>query len=455
MKQMRILFLRPSPPEETIGLQHVMIVEPLELEILATLVEKEHKVKIIDLILEKKAAEYFIKEFNPDIVCVTGYITHINKIIDICKKAKELDPLVKTVVGGVYIEKMPENIDHPAVDFRVIRNAVDVFPKLINAIETNTDIPDGVLKKGQKVKDDELPVYTFNFPIPNRLTTKKYRKQYFYVFHNRVALLKTSFGCPFPCTFCFCRKITGENYVERPLPEVIEELKDIREKEIYIIDDNFLVSEKRVSSFLKLLQENNIKKKYLIYGRADFIATHPDLMRKFKEQGLRTVIVGFESFNDTELMSFHKKTTAHINEAAMEVLNKNKIDCYASVIVMPEWDKDDFKRAIQKMIQLGIRFLNIQPLAPLEKTDIDFDDKNLIIPRTEFEKWDLAHVVISPTKMSLQDYYHQILHMYERVLFRPGNLMHHLKYSPAMQFRLLWGAAKVRSQYIKKIKCLK
>lgn len=107
------------------------------------------------------------------------------------------------------------------------------------------------------------------------------------------------------------------------------------------------------------------------------------------------------------------------------------------------------------MIQLGIRFLNIQPLAPLEKTDIDFDDKNLIIPRTEFEKWDLAHVVISPTKMSLQDYYHQILHMYERVLFRPGDLMHHLKYSPAMQFRLLWGAAKVRNQYIKKIKCLK
>jgi hypothetical protein len=31
---MKILFVRPKPSKETIGLQHVMIVEPLELEVL-------------------------------------------------------------------------------------------------------------------------------------------------------------------------------------------------------------------------------------------------------------------------------------------------------------------------------------------------------------------------------------------------------------------------------------
>jgi radical SAM superfamily enzyme YgiQ (UPF0313 family) len=243
--------------------------------------------------------------------------------------------------------------------------------------------------------------------------------------------------------------------VERSLDEVITELKSIKEKEIYIIDDNFLVSEQRVYDFLQLLKIHNIQKKYLIYGRADFIAQHSDIIRDFKKMGLRTIIVGFESFNDDELSSLNKKTVSATNEKAMKVINDNKVDCYASVIVMPEWDKEDFNRATKKMLKLGIRFLNIQPLTPLEKTDIQFDDNRLIIPRAECEKWDLAHVVIKPEKLTLNQYYKEILKMYERVLFSPSNLIHHLKYPLSMQIKLFKGAFKVRKQYLKKIICQK
>jgi len=79
---------------------------------------------------------------------------------------------------------------------------------------------------------------------------------------------------------------------------VIDELEGIREKEIYIVDDDFLLSRSRVSEFIRLLHERNIRKKYLLYGRADFIASNPDLIRDFKNAGLRTVIVGLESFID-------------------------------------------------------------------------------------------------------------------------------------------------------------
>jgi radical SAM superfamily enzyme YgiQ (UPF0313 family) len=174
-------------------------------------------------------------------------------------------------------------------------------------------------------------------------------------------------------------------------------------------------------------------------------------MREFKLQGLRTIIVGFESFNDAELNSLNKSTKAETNEKAMEILNIYGVDCYASVIAMPNWDKADFERATRKMIDLKIRFLNIQPLTPLEKTDIVFDDRDLIIGRDDFAKWDLAHVVVKPEKLSLQQYYHEILHMYIRVLFRPTNLIHHLKYPVSMQFKLLMGAYKVKKQYEMKI----
>jgi radical SAM superfamily enzyme YgiQ (UPF0313 family) len=239
------------------------------------------------------------------------------------------------------------------------------------------------------------------------------------------------------------------------LDEVITEIKSIKEKEIYIIDDNFLVSEKRVRDFLELLKTHHIQKRYLIYGRADFIAYHPEIIQDFKKLGLRTIIVGFESFNDSELSSLNKKTIAETNEKAMKVLNSNRVDCYASIIVMPEWDKEDFARATKKMRNLGIKFVNVQPLTPLKKTDMQFDESRLIIPRTECEKWDLAHVVIKPEKLTLSQYYKEILKMYERISLNPFNLIHHLKYPLYMQIKLFRGILKVRKQYLKKILCQK
>ena len=452
---MKVLFIRPDIPKETIGLQHVMIVEPLELEMLATLIENEHEVEIIDLILEKQPLSFFIENRKPDVVCLTGYITHSNIIAAFCERIKSINPEIITIAGGVHFEKLPESINSEFVDYRVVRNAIDVFPKLMLYLETGVSFPKGVLRVHEILDENQLPDYKFDVPIPNRSLTKKYRKHYFYVFHDKMALLKTSFGCPFPCNFCFCRKITGDNYVERALDEVITELKSIQEKEIYIIDDNFLVSEKRVRDFLELLKINKIQKKYLIYGRADFIAQHPEIIRDFKALGLRTIIVGFESFNNEELTSLNKKTVAETNEKAMQILNTNKVDCYASIIVMPEWDSEDFARATQKMLELGIRFVNIQPLTPLQKTDMLFDESRLIIPRNECEKWDLAHVVVKPEKLSLSQYYKEIITMYERVLLSPYNLIHHLKYPLYMQFRLFRGAFRVRKQYVKKIICQK
>jgi radical SAM superfamily enzyme YgiQ (UPF0313 family) len=247
---MKVLFVRPGIPKETIGLQHVMLVEPLELEILATLIERHHDVEIIDLILEKHPISFFIEKHNPDIVCITGYITHSNIIKELCRGIKTTKPQITTIVGGVHIEKIPECVDSEFVDYRVVRNAVETFPKLILYLDNGAFFPKGVLRVHERLDENQLPTYKFDVPIPNRTLTKRYRKHYFYVFHDKVALLKTSFGCPFPCNFCFCRKITGENYSERDLNEVIAELKSIKEKEVYIIDDNFLFSEKNCSDTL-------------------------------------------------------------------------------------------------------------------------------------------------------------------------------------------------------------
>ena len=448
---MNILFVRPRSSPETIGLQHLMIVEPLELEILATLVKNKHEVKIIDLILEKQDINFFLHEFNPDIVCLTGYITHVPVILESCIAVKKYKTSVITVVGGVHFEKFPEDIDVDVIDFRVVRNAIRTFPLLINHISSGSEYPAGVLKTGELLREENLPEYDFYVPVPDRSLTQKYRNRYFYVFHNKVALIKTSFGCPFQCKFCFCRKITGDKYFARPLEEVMDELAHINEKEIYIVDDDFLVSAERTEKFIGLLKERKLKKRFLVYGRADFIAKNAALISKFRKVGLRTIIVGLESFEDAELTSFNKQTSQTINKQAMRVLNQNKVDCYAAVIISPGWDKNDFKKAGDIMLELGIRFVNLQPLTPLKGTGLDVKEEQLVVQRSDFARWDLAHVTIKPEKMELKEFYMNILHLYLRIIFYPKNLLHLISYPINMQIRMARGMKKVKEQYKNRI----
>lgn len=453
---MKILFVRPKPSKETIGLQHVMIVEPLELEVLATLAGAANQSVIIDMILENRQIDYFIRKEKPDIFCVTGYITNVPGMIDYCRCAKGINQAIITIAGGVHCEVCPEDFNDGSIDYRVVRNATVVFPQLLEYLRNNSTFPKGILRYNELPLHSELPPFDFYFPLPDRTLTNRYRKDYFYIFHEKVALIKTSFGCPFTCNFCFCRAITKERYFERPLADVIEELHSIKEKNVYIVDDDFLSSRTRVTDFIEANRSAHLDKNYLLYGRADFIAFNPDVMSDFKAVGLKTVIVGFESFYDHELKSYHKNTEAKTNEEAMKVLNNNQIECYATIIVSPGWGREEFDFCRDKILELGIHYVNLQPFTPLPGTGNKVERDDLIIPYSDFTRWDLAHVTIRPKKMSTADFYKNILRLYNSILFQPAFLVDYIKkYNLAMLLKMFWGSIKVRKQYLLKIKEVK
>ena len=135
---MKILLIRPKPHKETIGLQHVMICEPLELEYLAANTDEDIKddiqIKIIDLILENKKYIEIIKKEKPDFILYTGYITHIAIIKELSKKSKEIIPYVKTGVGGIHAEVLPEDFSSPFIDFIYSKNGIDGFNTTIKAL---------------------------------------------------------------------------------------------------------------------------------------------------------------------------------------------------------------------------------------------------------------------------------------------------------------------------------
>ena len=88
---MNILLVRPRPDKETIGLQNVMICEPLELEYIGAYIQPlGHSVTIVDMILEKQPLSYFIGKYNPDVVGLTAYIAHVNVVKAYAKEIKML-----------------------------------------------------------------------------------------------------------------------------------------------------------------------------------------------------------------------------------------------------------------------------------------------------------------------------------------------------------------------------
>lgn len=450
---MKILMVRPKPSPETIGLQHLMIVEPLELEILSALKRDSDTVVIVDMILEKRPFDSFVITHKPDILCVTGYITNVSTIISYCESAKKISDRITTIVGGVHCEVCPEDFENEAVDFRVVRNAAVNFTDLLNHIDNKSELPNGVFRKEDTLDNTILPAFNFKIPFPDRNSVAQYRDRYFYIFHDKVALIKTSFGCPFQCSFCFCRVITKGKYFRRPLEDVIEELEQINETEIYIVDDDFLVDKKWLQSFISEIKERKIFKHYLVYGRADFIADNPDIMHELAKIGLRTVIVGFESFSDKELDKFNKNMSVEMYKETMEVLNREKIDVFATIIISPDWDKSDFKNMVESLKSLNIHFVNLQPLTPLPKTGVSYPENQIIIDKLNYPHWDLAHISVQPTKLSVSEYYKEILNAYNSILYSPKVLWKYITtYSPVMLFKMLVGGYRVTKQYKLKIK---
>ncbi len=453
---MNVLLIRPKPSNETIGLQHVMICEPLELEYLAgNITHDDVDVVIIDMIIEKKPIEYFINKYRPDVVGLTGYITHIKIIKELSQRIKSINPEIVVVVGGVHAEVVPENFDFSYIDYVVEANPIDTFNDIIGYVKNKTGDRinnqfhiSGTYSSGRV----NLKKKVFEYSPPDRSKVDRYRSHYYYMFHNPCALMKTSFGCPYNCSFCFCKEITDGKYYERNLDSVIEELKTIQEKEIYIVDDDFLYSRERLNAFCDKLQENYIKKKFLVYGRADFIANNEDIIERLAENGLSAVIVGLESYRDEDLDSYNKHTSIKENEKAVEILKKFDVELYATLILPMDFTKKDFIKLGSWIKKLGIKFVNLQPLTPLPGTDIFSEYENdLIIKRNDYEKWDLAHLALKPIHLSVRAYYLEIIKLYYRIVMSPDSIRNMIrKYGLRPVLKLSKGSFFVTWQYILK-----
>ena len=421
----------------------------------AEVVPEDFTSKYIDYIICSNPVETFIKiidrvragvdtkEIDKTYIKSNDNQSHLSSC---CRDRKD--------IGDTYI-KSNDNQPHLSSCCRDTKDIGDTYiksntnqPRLANCCRDTKEI-DGIYIKGKK----HIRTSSYNILPPDRSSVKKYRKKYYYMFHNPCALIKTSLGCPYTCSFCFCKEITGGKYFARKIDEVMEELESIKEREIYIVDDDFLFNEDRLNLFCDELEKRNIHKRFLVYGRADFIASHEKVIGRLSRHGLSAVIVGVESVREKDLKDFNKRSSLENNEKAIRILQKYGIELYATMILQPDFTKKDFRQIEDYIIGLNVSFVNLQPLTPLPGTEIydDYKDK-ILVSRKDYAMWDLAHIVLKPKYMSIRQYYYQIIKTYAGIVLRPDNIIKMLKkYGIKEVAKMWWGSQFVSLQYIGKI----
>ena len=135
---MKILFMRPPAPNI---LKHLQILnsEPLELEYLHTVAQQHGWDDMIyDGFNNKKNAREIMKTFQPDVVAITGYITQEKLMLKYAKTAKEINPNIITVIGGVHAQLNYERLYSPDVDYVFRSEDVNAFGNLLDFFAGNS-----------------------------------------------------------------------------------------------------------------------------------------------------------------------------------------------------------------------------------------------------------------------------------------------------------------------------
>lgn len=442
---MNILLVRPPRIEQAITLSHFMYSEPLGLEMIYGVLSRKHRVEIFDMMVEKTTLESKMDAFKPDCVGITSLCIDVIMVLDLCRLVKIKAPDVVTFVGGTQALLSPESFFDPNVDY-VFNYTTEA--NLEAFLRENTEI-EGVYQRKNGFKD-LFPKGKNQYMLPDRKSTEKYRQHYSYFGYRPAAIMEYGLGCKSRCHFCLRWRIEG--YEEVDIDEAIttEDLKQIQEKTIMFIDNDFLANREKLQGFLNKIKQLNLQKQYIVYGSVKGVIKNEDLLEEFVKTGLKAILIGYETFKDEELSSYNKNVTTESNLKASRILKRLGLDVWASFMAHPDWDCSDFTKFRRYIRELSPQITTINPLTPFPGLPLyaEYEDRLLYVPE-DYEKWSFGQMMVRPSKMSIRRYYYELLktYLYVNLFVNTGTDMLR-KFGVVNVVRIGIGALKASFKYI-------
>jgi len=297
---------------------------PLGLEYIGASLEREgHKVVIIDLGAEEVSKQSLTKTLvTSDAVGMSVYIDNYQTAAKVAQSIKEVAPDVPLIIGGPHCTLMKDSVftQIPAADIAVELEGELVILEIAKFLQGTKDLSEisGINYREKSQIKSGRPLQVIPdldaLPFPARHLTEKYDYGNFKGGirpRKKFTTMITSRGCPFKCRYCTrYGNIEGWRFRRRSPNNIIQEMQQISEKykSVMIVDDSFLADTKAAQYIMDSLIALKLDLELHVLGaRVD--SAEPELYKKMKKAGVRSITFGIESGNQDVLDYYHKHIT--------------------------------------------------------------------------------------------------------------------------------------------------
>ncbi len=259
--------------------------KPLSLLVLAGLTLPEWEIRVID---ENLGVPDYTKMPRPDLVGITSFTSQAGRAYELADEFKNSG--ITVMMGGIHATMCTdEALEY--VDSVVKGEAESVWKQVLE------DFSNGALKQvytGEHLDLDKTAIARHD------LLSEGYQ----------FGLVQTSRGCPLNCSFCSVTAFNGRRYRLRPIEDVIEEMKMIKEKYLLIVDDNFIGTKQehveRAKELCRAMIKAKIRKKWSTQVTTN-MADDEEFLKLASKSGCFGVFIGFESNSEEGLLEINKK----------------------------------------------------------------------------------------------------------------------------------------------------
>ena len=320
-----------------------------------------------------------------DILCMSCMTATVDRGKIIADKYKKLRKSMGreswSIIGGIHASMMPEDVvDH--FDQVFVGEAEEKILDLLSGKDRSKIV------KGNRIADLD------STPIPDFKLLKNWESM-------RSWPIMTSRGCPYDCTFCSVTAMFGQSYRVKSVDRVLEEIKSYDHKWFFFVDDHFIVKKKRTHEILDAFENQKLNLRWSCQVRTE-LGRDPQLVRKMRRNGCRTVYVGFESINPKSLEEMNKRQTPDDIRRSIQVFRKSDINIHGMFMFGSDSeDKDIFRSTSEFCRKSGITTVQYMIMTPLPGTVLYKQlEKEGRLLHKKWEYYDAMHVVFQPRNFS-------------------------------------------------------
>lgn len=318
-----------------------------------------------------------ISRYTPDIVGIYTTTVGLPIVIKILNIIKDINPDCITILGGPHVTLLPDNVMKISqVDFAIMGEAEYSLPRLCDALQAGNNSYQSI--PGLCYRNNDDVVINRNYEVIDNLDKLPHAKRELtlnekdYPGYIIGGVIMGSRGCPYNCTFCASAAIWNRQVRYRNPEKIVEELSYLKNRyniyEFSFWDDTFTIKKENVYKFCDFLMQTNMKFNWTISTRANLV--DEDVVKKLKQAGCNSILIGIESGSDNVLKMMKKGITVAMVREAAKIIRKHGLSLGASFIVgLPYESADDMRKTINLINEIRPDGLNLSTFFPYPKTE--------------------------------------------------------------------------------------